>query len=258
MTTRLHRLIQKAKDISFNGGEHTYTYEGIKAVCSVTQFIKLFFFEFDADSIIDRMMRSKSWSNSKYYGMSKQDIKDVWEESRDIESSLGTQMHENFEKYLKSEKYEETKELYSFINFLECNPDLEWQVSELRIFSKRYGLAGSIDAIFKNSKTGNYIILDYKRSKEIKYKSYDYGKEPINHIQDTNYWHYALQLNIYKYFLEKAGITIEEIALLHIDPKTYEYKYIPLLNLQKEVESMLEYSQNNHLLLKKTNNIHKD
>ena len=239
----LQKVIKDSEKIQFDEKNHTYTFDNIKASYSVTQFIKLFFFEFDADSVIDRMMRSKTWTESKYFGMTKKDIKEVWEEQREIEANLGTQMHENFEKYLKGQKHEENKELYSLIYFLDKKENFEWQVSELRIFNKKYGIAGSIDAIFQNKSNGKYVIIDFKRSKEIKYKSFDVGKPPITHIVDTNYWHYALQLNIYKYFLEERGITIGEIALLHIDPNTYQHKYIPLFDLQKEVKSMLEYHE---------------
>ena len=53
----------------------------------------------------------------------------------------------------------------------------------------------------------NFYLFDWKRSKQIKKENrYRKGKHPLNHLDDANYWHYALQLNIYKYILEKNYI----------------------------------------------------
>jgi hypothetical protein len=196
------------------------------------------------------MMRSKNWANSKYYGMNKKDIEEVWEENRDIESGLGTQMHKNFEKYLKGESHEENAELFALQRFIKENPWFEWQVSELSIFDDEHLIAGSIDVIARHKFNDYFMIIDFKRSKEIKYKSFEFAKEPISHIQDTNYWHYALQLNLYKYFLEKNGIKIGKLALLHIDPKHFEYKLIDILDMQDDIKKMLDYAKNNSLPLK--------
>ena len=58
--------------------------------------------------------------------------------------------------------------------------------------------------IFENP-DGSLQIYDWKRCKEISYDSY-YGKAAItpciSHLPDTNFWHYSLQLNVYKNILE--------------------------------------------------------
>jgi len=52
---------------------------------------------------------------------------------------------------------------------------------------------------------GTLLIYDWKRSKEIK-KTNPFNKwankEEIEHLPDSNYWHYCLQLNTYKAILE--------------------------------------------------------
>ena len=42
---------------------------------------------------------------------------------------------------------------------------------------------------------------DRKRSKEIKYDSSSQMKPPLCHLPDSNYWGYALQLNLYRFIL---------------------------------------------------------
>ena len=41
---------------------------------------------FNADKIIEKMMKSRNWSNSKYHGMTKQEIKDQWNENGRVAS----------------------------------------------------------------------------------------------------------------------------------------------------------------------------
>ena len=76
--------------------------------------------------------------------------------------------------------------------------------TEWMVYHEELRLAGSIDMIFENE-DGSLQIYDWKRCKEISYDSY-YGKAAItsciSHLPDTNFWHYSLQLNVYKNILE--------------------------------------------------------
>ena len=73
------------------------------------------------------------------------------------------------------------------------------------IYDEELKIAGSIDMVFKEL-DGTLSIYDWKRSKEIVQESRfnEYSIDSvINYIPDTNYWHYCLQLNVYKAILEK-------------------------------------------------------
>ena len=56
-------------DITFDEKPHIYTIKGDSSFTSVTTWNHSHFEEFDADAIIDRMMRSKKWPESKYFGL---------------------------------------------------------------------------------------------------------------------------------------------------------------------------------------------
>ena len=46
---------------------------------------------------------------------------------------------------------------------------------------------------------GNIIIIDWKRSKGLKYENPHAALQyPLQHLPDTNYFLYALQLNVYR------------------------------------------------------------
>ena len=69
---------ERDNHITFDEGPHIYTIDGDSDYLSVTTWNHSHFKEFNADRIIDRMMNSKNWINSEYYGMSKEEIKNKW------------------------------------------------------------------------------------------------------------------------------------------------------------------------------------
>ena len=51
---------------------------------------------------------------------------------------------------------------------------------------------------------GHLSLYDWKRCKEIKKQTTSNATTKcIEHLPNSNYWHYSLQLNTYKYLLEK-------------------------------------------------------
>ena len=109
-------------------------------------------------------------------------------------------------------------------------------------------VSGQIDCLIKN---GNEItILDWKTNKEIKKESFynrstkqhQMMKFPLNNIQDSNYWHYALQLSLYAYLLQTLHpeFVIKGLKLIHIDREQNETEYeVPYL--KDDVERMLKH-----------------
>ena len=64
-------------------------------------------------------------------------------------------------------------------------------------------IAGQSDLCCKDT-CGKLIIIDWKRSRETKYTNpYRTLKEPLEHMDDTNYSLYSLQLTTYTYILGK-------------------------------------------------------
>ena len=67
-------------------------------------------------------------------------------------------------------------------------------------------------------------------------------KFPLNNLDDTNYWHYCLQLSTYAWMLQKLNpdFIIEDLVMIHIDHKDKMTIYhLPYLKL--EVEKMLAF-----------------
>lgn len=237
------------EDISFEEGPHIYTVCGERGTyTSVTTWNHKHFEKFDADVIIDKMMKSKNWNNPtyKYYGKTREEIKQMWDNKRDEAACAGTNMHNNIEEYYNGIEVENDSVEYGYFKqFLKDFPDLKPYRTEWMVYYEEMKLSGSIDMIFENE-DGSLQIYDWKRCQEIKHEA-SFGKYAstscISHLPDTNFWHYSLQLNMYKTILErKYGKKVTDLYLVCFHPenvyKTYERISVPIL--ENEMENLLK------------------
>lgn len=237
---------ERDSHITFEEGPHIYTIDGDSDYMSVTTWNHSHFETFNADRIIDNMMKSRNWTNSAYFGMTKQEIKDQWNNNRDEAATAGTKMHYDIECYYNNNVVENDSIEYTYFNTFKADyPDLKPYRTEWMIYDKELKLAGSIDMLFIN-KEGDLEIYDWKRCKEIKKKSY--GKKAktscISHLPDSNFWHYSLQLNTYKALLEKNyGKKITKMCLVCMHPNNPNKSYLryEVPDLSNEIKSLFEY-----------------
>jgi ATP-dependent exoDNAse (exonuclease V) beta subunit len=209
------------------------------------------------------MTKGKNWKEGhKYWGLTPEQIKEQWSQNAQTVSSAGTEMHyriecfmnnpncythkELYEDYkikndnIKNDKTNESLEWNYFIDFVKNTPHLKPYRTEWTIYHEELKLAGSIDMVYENS-DGTLSIYDWKRVKDIK-KINLWNKYAttlcICHFPDTNFWHYALQLNTYKSILEdKYEKKVKELFLvrLHPDAEEKSYELIEIPNLKKEM-----------------------
>ena len=224
-------------------------------VISCTTYIHNFFSEFDSDSIIKSICSSLKWKNDKtykYYKMAPEVIKKMWDDNGEEASKLGTNMHamiEHFYNDLEVEYTDDMIDFCQFVDFYNDHEDLKIYRTEWIIYVDELKLAGSIDAIFMNE-DGTLTIGDWKRSKQISFNSFGYskkyGKYPFEHMEDCNYNHYSLQLNLYRIILETYyGYRVKDMFLgvFHPDNKDGKYLKIEIPRLEKEAKMLLSYRE---------------
>jgi hypothetical protein len=119
--------------------------------------------------------------------------------------------------------------------------------TEWCVYYEEYQISGSIDMVFENP-DGTIQIYDWKRCKEISptHSNPDYPKygkaQCVRDLPDTHYWHYALQLNLYKRILEtKYGKKVVGLYLICLHPIHREYQRIRLPFIPKHIDSVLKY-----------------
>jgi ATP-dependent exoDNAse (exonuclease V) beta subunit len=249
-----------------NGHRYEISTDQKSKYISVTTWAHSHFPKFNADEIIKKMMSGKNWNpQNKYWGMSPEQIKSTWKQSGQNSCTNGTNLHERIENFMNcpelgciytnqqlldfkvgSETESETQENPEweyFINFMRSVPDLKPYRTEWMIFDEDLKISGSIDMVFENP-DGTLSIYDWKRCKDIT-RNNDWNKYATNpiisHIPDTNFWHYSLQLNIYKAILErKYGKEIKELYLvkLHPDDLNNNFELIELPILTDDINNL--------------------
>ena len=241
-------------DINFDAGPHIYTIKGNrdKKYMSVTTWNHTHFASFDADAIIQRMMANKTkWAASKYFGQTPAEIKAGWELTRDTAAAAGTQMHYAIECFYNGvvpdpPSLMDTPEYAYFQQFeknvVSAGTELKKPYrTEWMIYDEELQLAGSIDMVFENL-DGTLSIYDWKRVKELKRAS-AFGQFShsacIEHLPDTNFWHYALQLNTYQALLERNyEKKIKNLYLVCLHPSQTTFQVVKMPDLQAEVRDL--------------------
>ena len=131
------------------------------------------------------------------------------------------------------------------MNFIKDHPHLKPYRTEWVVFNEDIKISGSIDMVYENP-DGTLSIYDWKRSKNItRINTYNKFALPpcICHLPDSNFWHYALQLNMYKYILEtKYNKIIKELYLVRLHPEEEEknYELVQLPILKTEINDLIQ------------------
>jgi len=227
------------------------------------------------------MRNQKKWNdpiaNAKYYGKTAEEIEQMWTNAGRDAATKGTAMHYNIECFYNTPPAAtvapdtntdtaDPPEIGYFLNFNQEHVAGETATlrpyrTEWTVFHEEARIAGSIDMVYEiiepdtdatadtdtdtTADTGTPLaIYDWKRCKEI-IKTNRAGKfathPAIEHLPDTNFWHYALQLNIYKYILQtKYGKTITDLYIIVLHPDAQNYQRVKLPDLQTEVTELFE------------------
>jgi len=254
---------ERDKHIRFAEEGHKYTIlcDPNSKYTSVTTWNHSHFPKFDADAVIASMMKGKGWKEGhKYWGMTSEQIKKQWSDNGAAVSGAGTDMHYEIECFMNNLDVEypySHADLYTisqnvggndslewayFIDFVKNTPHLKPYRTEWTIYHEDLKLAGSIDMVYENP-DGTLAIYDWKRSKDItRINPYNRfaSTYSISHIPDSNFWHYALQLNTYRAILEaKYDKKVTDLYLVRLHPdaveKSYELIKVPILERELTV-----------------------
>ena len=233
-------------DISLEEETHMYTINGESGEhMSVTRWIHSLFPAFDADVIIDKMMASARWSKSKYFGQTKEEIKALWKSNGREASEAGTKLHEDIEYFWNGVSRENKSVEYGYFGqFATAFNHLVPYRTEMMVYHDQWKFAGSIDMLFENP-DGTLQIYDWKRCKEIRRSNrFECAHvECIDHLPNSNFWHYTLQLNIYKAILEdQYGKEVSDMYLLILHPNNSNKSFIRIKvpHLKSEMKDLLE------------------
>ena len=232
----LNRHSRDARVQFFEEG-HRYLIDGKIIPTSVTTVIKKHFSPFNPDEVISKMQRFGAF-RKKYGDKTPEDVKKEWNTMGTEASQKGTKLHAYIEEFLNGnilpEPTDLTTEIGYFYRFMESLPysKLPYR-TEWLVHDQELNLAGSIDAVFLNP-DGTVSLADWKCSKGVKFKSpYGKGNGPCAIFDDCNGCHYFLQLNIYKYILERNyDVKVADMSLVIFHTNNPGPLVLPVPDLQ--------------------------
>lgn len=229
---------ERDSHIQFEAEDHIYTVFGVQYL-SVTNFIHRFFPQFD----------SRYWAEKKApkLGKTPEELLEEWRLKGEAASAQGTLLHENIENFLLGREHGKEGAFPLFLKFLREHPALLPYRTEWKIYDEEHQISGTIDLL--ESHGGKYDMYDWKCSCKLLTDRGDvitqnYFRErallPIQHLDNTLYYHYALQQSLYRYILEKHyGIQLRSCSLVVLHPNYPDYHVIKLPYLYREVAAML-------------------
>lgn len=199
----------------------------------MTNFVKDLFPIFDAEIHAKRL--------SVRMDKTAKEILDMWEAKGKESRDLGIVLHKKIENYYQGINQIEDDTFRLFKEFAE-KIKLEPYRTEWTIYDWKHKIAGTVDLV--DYQNGEYIIYDWKRSDKIivndmPIKTSLYNEKanyPLQHIDNSPYYHYALQLSLYKYILENNyDIKIADLRLGVFHPSYKKPYVIKMPYLEKEL-----------------------
>jgi len=269
----IYKELAKFKHIKYYDEPHKY-YIGEQELTSGTSYLGRFKSAFDS--------KKMAFGTAKKTNRSVEAVLEEWDYKRDFSAMKGTFLHNFAENYWQNkvfpynnripeerfagdgamnlkERYEECvrmfKQFYeeASVNLIPIASELVIGDPLLPIYNKKgevesYGVAGMVDGLFWNDKSQEYQIWDYKTNGKIRFNS-DYKKRfsfPITFIEECEYETYSLQLNLYKYIIEKnTDIKIGKCYLVWIHEENETYQVIECKDYQDVIELMFKQPETN-------------
>ena len=238
--------------IEFVEEGHKYYLDGEPLDISVTGLIESVASEhFDPDAALRVMKRPGKWPNVKYADVAPDGtltpwtdarIKKTWTDNGKAASDLGTDLHGKIELYLNGEPlvYDDKRtnepEFGYFLKWWEARQAEGYEAyrTEWVIFDADVRLAGSIDFVMRNTVTGKYAIVDWKRcqTKEAGFAK-SFGRKflaPLASVDQHKLNKWSLQVNVYREILEtRYGLDIDSMAMVvcHCENPSAEEHHFP-------------------------------
>ena len=222
----------KDNRVVFNQENHSY-FLGDKKLISVTTLLSKFKNEFDSDYWSKKIAERENTTQEV--------ILKKWKDKAFKSTEIGTAIHKIFEDYVNNN--------YSVLNgnlifeFNKLSPEFYLEFDQKKNIALKFiddffitkrlipletefivyneFLAGQIDMICKDY-NNNFYILDFKTNEKIEANSYGKKMKGVfNDLNDCSFYHYCIQLSVYKKILKEYKIN--KMFLIHITTEKYNF-----------------------------------
>lgn len=241
--------------ICFVESTHSYLIDGQPTHdLSVTRLIKKFKREFKQKEMAARVAKKRKTTIDH--------ILAEWEMNRLYSSTIGTLLHKYVESFYTKQKFdpvfnsdvlafEEKQKLKTnlpvlieyFQKFYNDNSHLQCIKNEFIVGDlDDTKLCGTADMLCLNTQDNTIELLDFKTNKKLDSSS-KYAKlfYPFGDMDECEINEYTIQLNTYKYFIEKyTNIKVEKMKLIWLQATNNSYQIIELPCIQNKINLMFD------------------
>lgn len=233
----------------FNEKAHEYTYhcdktgDSIQTFNSVSGFASNFKEPFIGKEVAENLKPS-----NPMYGLPVDEILEAWRKNGRDAADLGTEVHEWIEYFYKHKKEIPTSgpdvdiRVANFKDFYNKRLyKLTSVFQEKKVFSRKWGYAGTVDAIFELD--GKLIIGDYKTNKDFTTDKDFKGtfrkmQAPFDDIWENKHNEYSIQVSLYRLIIEEeTGLDLSDGFLLWIPKK--ECKIYKAIDFRDRIRAYL-------------------
>ena len=257
---KIRKLIKDtySDKLQFVEETHQYFLDGVEYTC-VSDIIKRWENN-DREAMLEGCAKKAQWKKDyKYYGMTKDEIRELWDKNSKEACDFGTLVHgfgesmfywmigeddkilpEYKEQFAGDEPIAKNKHEEAVVRFYNDIPDCFVPVlAETKVFNKEgTPYAGTFDILFyyykgENNPRNGLLVFDFKTNREL---TNDYVrtkghmlKEPFTDLFDDSLGHYQLQLSLYQQCIENLGFKVIGRRLIWLLPDG-SYEKIKLVN----------------------------
>lgn len=220
----------------FDSQKHVYTnIHTSEEYISATTLLNKYKKPFDVKAAAERVANRE--------GTTVEEIQKKWKQINTESKTYGSKIHSIIEKFVKdkvvTEGFEELIESYKSLSILNEEDEI---LSEEKLYSHRYKLAGTADLIRLENK-GGFSVFDIKTNKKFNYYN-QYGEKmlsPINHLTSCEFTLYSLQLSLYAYMYQSmTGRNVNQLGVFYYNSQK-QFEYVPVIYLKTDVERLLAH-----------------
>ena len=251
--------LNKFSNVIFHEQGHVYYIDGKEAISSTTLIGK---YEKPFDSVY--------WSEVKApeLGMSPEEVRDMWELGGKVAGLKGTKVHSYVENLIANKVLPYFDQAGRGLGGVPEEADVEIAYdkivpmvnkfiddirgklihirSEIVIGDSELLIAGMIDQLFYNVKSGKLELWDWKTNKKINTSSNYKLLKPLTKLSNAKLDLYSLQLSLYKYIIHKnTNLELGDSYLCWFNEKNSKYKVFKCHDYTKEVKTMIKHYKAN-------------
>lgn len=261
-TNRL--LADSSAGLEFEPGPHVYRLHG-REVPSVSEVVGRYA-PFNSEAMARKCAGTRD-PKSRYYGMDVQSILAMWEEKRDRSAEAGTAVHAFGEACFLhmtghgdsiEEQFRDRLDGRGGLVALSGKEEaaarwwasLDWEryvvvAKETRLVNPVLDYAGTFDLLVFDTRTGTFVIKDYKTNEDL-FKWYgEWLSGPFHRILKNNdEGRYTLQQNLYRIQMANIGLPVSAMELIWLK-EDGSFQEVPLRDYDRLIRFTLKQDLQN-------------